>query len=432
MGTWDDWYVADGSSTVDYAATGTGIGFVAVATSDEPRFSVGSGFQGLYYGVLSYGGYPGPNGEFGPASNNYTNYSGVLGTGVYVTGVAGTSTNSVGVYGQTEEDPNSSIPKNISAGVFGAANTGSGVFGWSTTWNGVEGWAYQGTAVLGVSENGYGVHGASTWQPGALGWSTNDTGVVGGSGPEGTQGPAVPNTPNTAGVVGTSDRQHGVIGTTNEKIGVIGYSTKNIGVLGYTRAGAFAGFFQGNLGVTGTKAAVVPFPDGTHRALYCVESPELWFEDFGTAKLKRGRTVVPLDADFAKVITRGDYKVFCTPEGDCRGLYIHRKGAAGFEVRELMGGKASITFSYRIVGRRKDIKGQRRFAKIEMALPAPGAPPRRPAPTSAARRAFTARLENQTRQGKPAQGRAEMTARIGKKHRPDFARLLQQVPERPK
>ena len=97
-----------------------------------------------------------------------------------------------------------------------------------------------------------------------------------------------------------------------------------------------------------------------------MESPEHWFEDFGSAKLARGRTTVKLDANFAKVIKRGDYRVFVTPEGDCHGLYVRRKSANGFEVRELMGGKSSIAFSYRIVGRRKDIKGHRRFAKIDM------------------------------------------------------------------
>jgi hypothetical protein len=44
--------------------------------------------------------------------------------------------------------------------------------------------------------------------------------------------------------------------------------SNNIGVLGFTtKPGALAGQFIGNLQVTGTKAAVVPFPDGTHRAL---------------------------------------------------------------------------------------------------------------------------------------------------------------------
>jgi hypothetical protein len=78
--------------------------------------------------------------------------------------------------------------------------------------------------------------------------------------------------------------------------------------------------------------------------------------------------VVKLDANFAKVIKRGDYKVFLTPEGDCRGLYV-RKSAASFEVRELAGGTSSVAFSYRIVGRRKDIRGHRRFAKIDVTLP---------------------------------------------------------------
>ena len=50
---------------------------------------------------------------------------------------------------------------------------------------------------------------------------------------------------------------------------------------------------------------------------------------FRAAKLKRGRVVVKLD--FGKVIKRSsDYRVFLAPEGDCRGLYVHRKRAASF------------------------------------------------------------------------------------------------------
>ena len=75
-----------------------------------------------------------------------------------------------------------------------------------------------------------------------------------------------------------------------------------------------------------------------------------------------------LDANFTKVIKRGDYKVFVTPEGDCRGLYV-RKSTASFEVRELGAGTSSVAFSYRVVGRRKDIRGHQRFAKINVALP---------------------------------------------------------------
>jgi hypothetical protein len=139
-----------------------------------------------------------------------------------------------------------------------------------------------------------------------------------------------------------------------------------------------AGGFFGNVGITGNlqvvglKSAVVPFPDGSRRALYCMESPEVWFEDFGSAKLARGRALVKLDSNFAKVIKR--YRVFVTPEGNCHGLYVRHKSANKFEVRELMGGKSSIPFSYRIVGRRKDIKQHQRFAKVAMGLPLPQGP----------------------------------------------------------
>ena len=48
------------------------------------------------------------------------------------------------------------------------------------------------------------------------------------------------------------------------------------------------------------------------------------------------------------MITSGGYRVFPTPEGNCRGLFVYGKSAASFEVRELMGGKSSVAFSYRI------------------------------------------------------------------------------------
>jgi len=148
------------------------------------------------------------------------------------------------------------------------------------------------------------------------------------------------------------------------------------------------------------KNAVVPFPDGSARVLHCMESPEHWFEDFGTAKLKRGRAVVRLDTDFAKVIKRGDYRVFLTPEGDCRGLYV-RKSAGSFEVREFGGGKSNVAFSYRVVGRRRDITRHRRFAKIDTRLAiAPTRTPR-PKPTEAALRTFITRLEKEAREREP-------------------------------
>ena len=298
------------------------------------------------------------------------------------------------------------VPEFGPAGIYGAATTSPGVIGWSRENDGCQGASFTGTAIRAVSFFGPGIDSLS----GAL------TGVRGVSN---VQGPPVPNTSNIAGVVGSSDQQHGVIGTSNASVGVIGFS-QSIGVLGFVTApGAVAGQFIGDLQVTGTKAAVVPFPDGTHRALYCMESPELWFEDFGAAKLVRGRAIVKLDADFVKVIKRGDYKVFLTPEGDCRGLYVRRKSAASFQVRELMGGKSSIAFSYRIVGRRKDIKGHRRFAKVVTLPSLPAGPkraPRKGAPTASALRAFVTRLEKEARERTPKGARRGGRPRALPKH----------------
>lgn len=293
-----------------------------------------------------------------------------------------------------------------------------------------------------MSETGYGVQGASTWQPGVLGASDNDAGVFGLSDPEQLEGPTVNNPVTTAAVVGTSNSHHGVIGTTNDAVGLglFGVSTYGWGIVGVTsNPRGYAGAFYGDVMVTGTltagvKNGVVRFPDGSQRLLHCMESPEHWFEDFGSAKLARGRAVVRLDADFAKVIRNGDYRVFITAEGDCRGLYVRRKSANRFEVRELSNGKSSIAFSYRIVGRRKDIKSHRRFAKIDIRLPPPAkaAAARKPVSTRAGLRAFTARLEKKAQERAPKgaqKGRARMRT---KRRRPDFLRLMTRLPSRPR
>jgi hypothetical protein len=331
----------------------------------------------------------------GPRNNNvFSGVAGVWGTSRDSPGAAGTSVNNIGVYGQTEQL--GAVP-NLVAGVFGTGNFRPGVVGSSSQGIGVQGASFLTTGVRGTSFRG----------PGVQGQAAVGSGVIGVSG---TFGPAPQIVPNVAGVVGTADQHPGVIGTSNALIGVYGFSASNGGVVGQSgNPNSFGGFFFGNVHITGTltadggKAAVVPFPDGSKRVLYSMESPELWFEDFGTAKLKNGRAVVKLDANFASVIKRG-YLVFLTPEGDCRGLSVRRKRAANFEVRELAGGKSSVAFSYRIVGRRKDIRRQARFAKVNTHLSLPAAatrPPRKGAPTAATLRAFVAGLEKKAGERRP-------------------------------
>ena len=170
------------------------------------------------------------------------------------------------------------------------------------------------------------------------------------------------------GIVGLSYSSGGVYGGTSIGAGVYALSSRGVGIVGETRArppygyaGVFVGpvWVQGDLICDGAKHAAVPHPDGSLRLMYSVESPESWFEDFGTAKLIRGRAKVKIDRHFAALMRSGRYHVFLTAEGDCAGLYVTRKGSAGFEVREQRGGSSNVRFSYRVVARRKDISGPR-------------------------------------------------------------------------
>jgi hypothetical protein len=83
-------------------------------------------------------------------------------------------------------------------------------------------------------------------------------------------------------------------------------------------------------------------------------------EDVGEAQLTNGRAYVAIDARLAQTIDRRvGYHVFVTPEGDCNGLYVTQKTPAGFAVRELRGGRASLAFEYRIVAKPVDENGGR-------------------------------------------------------------------------
>jgi len=132
----------------------------------------------------------------------------------------------------------------------------------------------------------------------------------------------------------------------------------------------YAGYFAGNVKITdslvvlGSKSAAVKADDGEYRLLYCVESTENWFEDFGEAQLINGKAVVNIEALFSQTVnTSLTYHVFLTPGGQCNGLYVTNKTLNSFEVRELHGGNSNITFSYRIVAKRKGFE-HLRLAKM--------------------------------------------------------------------
>jgi hypothetical protein len=114
----------------------------------------------------------------------------------------------------------------------------------------------------------------------------------------------------------------------------------------------------GDLSCTGTKSASVEV-ENEQRLLYAIESPEVWFEDFGVGKLEKGKAVVTIDALFAETVNLEDYHVFVTPLGDCNGLYVTKKTPTGFTVHELGDGVADIAFDYRIVAHRLNYEDKR-------------------------------------------------------------------------
>jgi hypothetical protein len=117
----------------------------------------------------------------------------------------------------------------------------------------------------------------------------------------------------------------------------------------------------GDLTCTGTVSGVVPAENGARKvSVHAVQSPENWFEDFGSGVLTNGAMTVSLDAAFASTVnTAIDYHVFLTPNGDCKGLYVSQKSPGSFEVRELGGGTSNVAFDYRIVAKRAGYENQR-------------------------------------------------------------------------
>jgi len=107
------------------------------------------------------------------------------------------------------------------------------------------------------------------------------------------------------------------------------------------------------------KNAVVPMADGSHAVVYCQESPEPYFEDFGRGSLVAGVAHVDFEPRFASIVHRNDYMVFVTPGADSKGLYVTGQTPQGFDVRESQGGKSSLPFTYRIVAKRRDVDGPR-------------------------------------------------------------------------
>jgi hypothetical protein len=330
------------------AAAGTGLVLAATpagATPDANPPLLGESTNSKQAGVTGENtATSGAVGVFGVASAKGSGANtGVSGwtSGSGGAGVSGsnkaTTGNAVGVYGNTAS-PNG-------FGVYGInpakTGTGTGVAGYSTS---PDGTGVRGGTTATTGDKAYGVWGTtdSTEGIGVLGEALTTTASATAKGVWGKA-----NSPDSVAVAASNSSTTG----------------NAYGLVAEVPASNTAGFgivCSGNFAASGAKSAAVPFPDGTRHLMYCVESPESWFEDFGRSDMIAGEARVEIERDFATtVLTDEDYFVFLTPEGECAGLYVSARDEHGFTVRELQGGRSDLRFSYRIVAKRKDVKAPR-------------------------------------------------------------------------
>jgi len=298
-------------------------------------------------------------------NNSTGGYPAIVGENIGVSGiapgVAGFSSSGVGMgmLGANTGGYSSNFINNAGfnpVGVTGdsAASAGIGVWGSTDT----------GTSVYGSTGSGIGVYGLSTSGTGVQGYSPNVTGVYGQS--DATGGTALYGyAPNGTAVVAASNSGPAISASNNSDV----YSTATF--INNSVAEWFAFYAgseiaactvttSGHLACDGGTSSSVPLSDSRRVELYSMQSPENWFEDFGSGSLSGGRAVIPLEPTFRDTVNSSvDYKVFLTPTGDCKGLFVAEKTPSGFVVRELGGGQSDIAFDYRIVARRKGYEGIR-------------------------------------------------------------------------
>jgi hypothetical protein len=254
----------------------------------------------------------------------------------------------------------------------GGSNSGSGpgVIGISTAGKfGVRGQAANGTGVSGVSTSNTGVSGTSVSGTGVVADSTRGTGLSAMT--SGASGNAIyaKDASNAGAYAVNAVSYNGTAvqgATSGNSDAVAGVSATNFSsdsnataIYAFTNgANYFTAYgltmaFGGNITTQGEIYTQGSCMSGCNRRLvqsYETKAALPTIEDAGEAQLHGGAASVLLDPAFANVIdARRGYLVLITPEGDTRGLYVARRTATGFSVRESMDGRSTVAFAYRIV-----------------------------------------------------------------------------------
>jgi hypothetical protein len=319
---------------------------------------------------------------------------GITGIGVEGSGVTGVSgfglSNGTGVAGQggTGVYGFSSPTSGFARATVGVLNTNAAgsaaVYGIGQSFSGqtfgVQGYNFANTdfaaGVSGVADGDqnktFGVTGISLSPNGTGLWGLGQgqSAIGGGVGccSIGVWGDTSSSAGGAAGLVGTADGGQALYLANNSttaltaNINNFENSQHNLAIMSVNGAFGFCNMNSDGVGFCSNGFALaVPVDNGRRQvALHAVESPQNWFEDFGSGRLESGVGRIALDSTFAQTVdAASDYHVFLTPEGECRGLYVSSKSATGFEVHELGGGQSNVAFAYRIVALRRGYENAR-------------------------------------------------------------------------
>lgn len=224
-------------------------------------------------------------------------------------------------------------------------------------------------------------NGTATFNPPALYAQLNVTNATMGSLADKIAVRGYNNRGTTAGNPGYSVGVEGVADSQNEDaFGVQGLAFCNNTVRAggyfesYTYAGASQAFaYVGSTAglprkITGTNAVSEIIPTANHGRITMTapESPEYWYQDYGTITLVNGRAHVDLDpilVDITVIDAANPIRVFCTPVEmpAFNGVTVMNQDATGFDLVELNGGTHSGRVDYQLVVRPKTGYGEGRF-----------------------------------------------------------------------
>jgi hypothetical protein len=293
--------------------------------------------------------------------------AGMAGVSTTRTGVSGVSGSNHGVFGQSQAAAGTVVPNEVlnpgagmlAAGVAGRTGGTIALYGYA---DGAPNPNYAPVGTVGQCQNGFGVWGLSSAGPGA-------TSRPGGGAPIAISG-----------VLGTSTSGLGVyaLSSGSYALAADGTGPTTVGALirglGGARAAVFVGNveIQGHLSVTGGISGPL-----TAQAGEAGPTSLALVEAVGRGQVDRGTATVALDPAVAAQVQGVDYDVLLTSYDDVQ-LHVANRTPQAFEVRvtsgtgraaDLNAGRATATFSYRVVARRRPGAGSARAEATSQHVP---------------------------------------------------------------